>query len=156
MSQSERESFLENGLHCLSYQRSFFKAMCFITVVVRPNNTSNEQQIHNCKISIFYISFLFLFFFLFNKCHLCQLPRDSAFLISVSEITPSALGISLWVDDLFFLLLALLYGMLGQDQCQSQAGKQSPDVGTQTGRVILWQAPGFAQATVSWFRILFR
>lgn len=28
--------------------------------------------------------------------------RPSAFLISVSEITPSAFGISLWVDDLFF------------------------------------------------------
>lgn len=46
--------------------------------------------------------------------------------------------------------------MLGQDQSQSQAGKQCPDIGTQTSRVILWQASGFAQVTVSWFRILRR
>lgn len=30
----------------------FCKAICSITVVVCPNNTSNEQQIHNCVISM--------------------------------------------------------------------------------------------------------
>lgn len=40
-----------------------FKATCFITVEVRLNNTSNEQQIHNCQILIFSTSFFFFVFF---------------------------------------------------------------------------------------------
>lgn len=37
-------------------QRVLCKAMCSITVVVCPNNTSNEQQIHSCKISVIFTS----------------------------------------------------------------------------------------------------
>lgn len=95
---SQRESRSQRMAFLASPMKVLFKAIYSITVVVRPHNTSNEQQIH---ISTFSTSLLLLFF-LFHKHHLCQLPRDSAFLISVSEITPSAFGISLWVDDLFF------------------------------------------------------
>lgn len=59
VSQSEGESFPVNSLHGPLLPRVLFKAMCFITVVVRPNDTSNEQQIHTCKTSIFSSSFCF-------------------------------------------------------------------------------------------------
>lgn len=43
--------------------------MCFITVLFHPCNTSNEQQIHKCKISVFstFCFFSFLFFFHLSK-----------------------------------------------------------------------------------------
>lgn len=67
-------------------------------------------------------------------------------------MSSSVLGISLGVVDLFLLLLALLQGMLGQDQSQSQAGEQSPDAGTETVRMIRSQV----RATIYWFTILGR
>lgn len=93
--------FPENGRHGLPYQGSFVQPCAPSQLRSAPNNTSNEQHIHSCKISIISTS-LAPSFSLFHKCHSCQLSRDSAFLISVSETTPSAFGISLWVDDLFF------------------------------------------------------
>lgn len=68
--------------------RVLFKAMCFITVVVRPNNTSNEWQIHNCKISIFFhLFFLFLFFLLSQMPFMSTAQRFSLLNISLRNNT---------------------------------------------------------------------
>ncbi len=64
--ESEGDSFPVTGSHGLFWPQVLFKATCFITVEVRLNNTSNEQQIHNSQILIFSASFfLFVFFFFF-------------------------------------------------------------------------------------------
>lgn len=102
MSQSEGESFPEIGLHGLSCHGSFLKLCASSQLWSALTIHQMNDKFTIAKFQYFSTSFSSFCFFFSHKCHLCQLPRDSAFLISVSEITPSAFGISLWVDDLFF------------------------------------------------------